>query len=209
MRAAVFALAISLLIGIAWAALEGQSGRPTGPIAAAPVQADQPSAEEDAEARTKAFLERMGTPLQGFEAFTVTATAQANEGVPAPTTSDLQTLVELKLRQAGILVADFTPGSTYLKSLPPDKPRPRVAHLKVTAVVVSGPAIGAFAIQAEVSSILNDEYGKWFPAAAWQSALEVRTCAVAELRNSIRDSFNSNTDEFLNAYLAANPKVRE
>jgi hypothetical protein len=115
------------------------------------------------------------------------------------TTSTLQTDVELKLRQAGIRVLTATemfgvPGYPYLYL--------RVATGKVDELGVLAYEIELHLIQ-EVRLPRNPAITSW--AATWRATGKIGTIGSRQLP-SVREYVRDIVDQFINAYLAANPK---
>ncbi len=115
--------------------------------------------------------------------------------------STLQTEVELKLRQAGILVlsrtqAGSTPGNPWL-------------YLRVSAVKGSGTLqrLYVFSVSLELNQIVRLDRNPSVItfARTWSARGFIGTVGAANL-SSVRESVRDRVDEFINAYLAANPK---
>ncbi len=112
--------------------------------------------------------------------------------------STLQTDVELKLRQAGIRVLsenEFT-----------EVPRSPMLYLRVSTFRRSELSVSAFHIKLEVAQVVRlvRDPTITLPAATWEiNRLGlVGSDKLSKVRENVRDA----VDQFINAYLAANPK---
>jgi len=115
------------------------------------------------------------------------------------TTSTLQTAIELKLRQEGIRVLTsgerlVAPGNPYLYL--------RVGTMKSDEVEVYVYTITLELLQ-EVRLSRNPAITSW--AATWSAPGKIGIIGFRKLP-SVRESVRGIVDQFLNAYLAANPK---
>ena len=112
--------------------------------------------------------------------------------------SQLQTRVEAKLRQAGIRVltqeeGDKAPASPYL-------------YLNINSTQMQGkPLFASVAIALELQERVVLQRGKKTAFAATWSTATVGTVPADDVR-SIYDRVGDLVDEFVNDYLAANPK---
>ena len=112
--------------------------------------------------------------------------------------SQLQTRLEVKLREAGIRVltqeqGGKTPGRPYL-------------YLNINSTKIQGnPPVASVAIALELQEQVLLQRGKKSASAATWSTATVGTVPADDVR-SIYDRVGDLVDEFINDYLAANPK---
>lgn len=107
------------------------------------------------------------------------------------TKDQLQTDVELKLRQAGLTIAKVSAGCI-----------PRI-YLNV-AVTGLGNAV-FIGVELQECAILYRDVKIAVPGATtWKASAVAQNLDASEIRSSMKD----NVDSFLNAWLSANPKTR-
>ena len=112
----------------------------------------------------------------------------------------VQTDVELKLRQAGIpVLTEGEAGST-----------PGVPYLYVELITLQPRAIrNVYAYNVEIELVQtihlarNSEFGL---GTTWSATGVIGTVGENNLASSVRETVRDQTDQFINAYLAANPK---
>jgi hypothetical protein len=110
----------------------------------------------------------------------------------------VQTDVELKLRQAGITVSSDASVRSQA-----------TVYVNVNPLKLSGPSSGlyAYSVSLELTQpvrLIRDP-GVWAVASTWKARGSVGTVGGGNL-SRIRDSVRDATDEFINDYLAVNPK---
>jgi hypothetical protein len=109
--------------------------------------------------------------------------------------STLQTDIELKLRQAGIPVVDTAGTEPFL-------------NVVVHAVALERPSgLYAYTIHVQFFQVVVLRRDRNIPAlgATWSGQLTTGTVGADNL-SAVRSSVRDRVDEFVNAYLAANPK---
>jgi len=106
---------------------------------------------------------------------------------------DIQRDVELKLRLAGITIYDDDE-SGYLYVV-----------IGGTCDRICGSSV-RISYREQVFVLRGDEYIEVYSPATWETAGVVGIVGSDNLKRSIRDSVKDMVDEFVNAYLTANPK---
>ena len=104
--------------------------------------------------------------------------------------------VELRLRQAGI---------TVLSADSDDAP---ILYVAVTAVRSRYEPVYAYFVEIDLRQVVvlgrNVSFSTY--AATWWATATVATVGAARFPDSVRGSIRNQVDEFINAYLAVNPK---
>lgn len=135
--------------------------------------------------------------LKGFVVLVERLRADAeNNGL---TTDSIRTDVELRLRQAGITV--------YPSVRDDPSPAKAYVYVNINLRAANGTATGLFAasVSVELQQWLRSRVSDLeFPGATWSRGTIV-TVGASHLRD-IRDTVKDRIDEFINDYLAANPK---
>lgn len=138
--------------------------------------------------------------LAGLDGIYVLVDAQgAEEQQTGLTEQVLRTAIELRIRRAGVRVLTDV---ERMKT-------PRGAALVYYLLVVK-PEIDIYAFREDLYIVeavwLTDGSNRRLMARTWQATTHVGTSGASGLRNMVIDSARQLTDEFLNDYLAANPK---
>ncbi len=112
----------------------------------------------------------------------------------------VQTDVELRLRQAGITI--LTREQSFATAGAP--------YLYVNVQVLKNPAkFYAFSVNVELRqgvTLIRDPSIRVLAVATWSAPGVIGTVGSQKLESQVRDDVRDFTDRFINAYLAANPK---
>ncbi|MGA9754851.1 MAG: hypothetical protein WBV23_06880 [Desulfobaccales bacterium] len=109
----------------------------------------------------------------------------------------IQTDVEMRLRKAGARVltekeSQGTPGMPYL-------------YVNVNAVTKPGSTFCAYSIKVQLKKKVAIESGFKIPGVVWHTTGYAGTCKITNI-TQIRNLVGDQVDQFINDYLAANPK---
>ena len=118
--------------------------------------------------------------------------------------SELQTALELKLRQFGVTVLSYQE-----RRLHPSQPRLIVR----VGILRDEPEAAFYAVTLGVSQVVHrqgvpPEIADDVMAGIWESSLRIGVTGSSRLVSKLREELNLVAEQFINAFLAANPSHR-